>query len=219
LIEHQETGDFELIYPPDKPFYPTPAPWNPIYGKMFSIPLFYLTDTFTREQQRALEAEIQTPTGSYLDRYGKVCCFVPWTKGPEDGNIASMWEVLWEMRSYDATNDYCKLPYFFIDRQSAIDGTVIVMELDRYFGTEGDENAQKILRDVVEPEIRGFNYGRIKGRDAHTAHTKMGIANVGIWDLFKEREDEVMNAPRPGWPGHGILRDSAEDWEDSEDSE
>ncbi|KAL3470794.1 hypothetical protein BJX99DRAFT_263889 [Aspergillus californicus] len=212
--------DMELIFPPDYPFYPSPVPWYPVDRSLNSVPLFYLTNTFTTTQHRKLESEIQTLTDVDVPEMPKICCFVPYSE-PQDLNdedvVPFIWKTHWSMKSYESTQDYCEPPYFFIDKQSALDNTILVMKPDYYFGMNEDAHAQELLRDIVFPEIRGFLYGRIAGRDAHVVWANLRIANMGFEDFFEGREDEMFKAERPGWPGHGVLRniDSDVDEEDT----
>ncbi|KAL2823498.1 hypothetical protein BDW59DRAFT_148691 [Aspergillus cavernicola] len=207
--------ELELLSPPTIPFYTNPTPWNPISEGLISIPLFYLTQSLPRSQHRILESEIQTPTDVDVPNDTKTCCFVSWPH-PQDGNLASIWEIFWEMRSYRRSKDYREPPYLFIDKQSAVDKTLIVIHPDHYFGFDSNETAQDILADIEEPDIRGILYGRIPGREAHSVWANLRIANMGFEDFFEGREDEIVKIQRPGWPGHGVLRNSDSE-EGSED--
>ncbi|KAL4792272.1 hypothetical protein BDV19DRAFT_256279 [Aspergillus venezuelensis] len=209
-------GEFELLVPYDKPFYPTSKPWKPITRYMNAISLFYSTSSFSREQHEALEGEIGTP-GKFEDNSDipKVCCFEPWTKGPEDGMIEdTIWDIYFSTLPYRDSPDWVEFPFFIIDRQSASDGTIIACMPDYYWGLGGvrpdeqeeKEKAQELLKDVVEPQIRGFHYGRVDGREAHNYFQNLSIANLS-WDELFEKSRVTL---RPGWPGHGILKN---EWE------
>ncbi|KAL4919086.1 hypothetical protein BDW62DRAFT_48629 [Aspergillus aurantiobrunneus] len=213
------SNDYELLIPNHLPFYPTPKPWKPVSKYLNSVAFFYLTGSFSRDQQRELEAEIQIETDVDVADDPKICCFVPWEKGPEDGTVPeSVWEIFWDMRSYKRSDDYIGPPYIFVDRRSAVDGTVIVVYPDYYFGMRGDENAQEILKDVVDPSIRGLVYGRIKGRDSHSVHANLSISNMDFEEFFEDSEFEIQKARRIGWPGHGILKnDGSEDENENEE--
>ncbi|KAL4945300.1 hypothetical protein BDV06DRAFT_39490 [Aspergillus oleicola] len=108
------------------------------------------------------------------------------------------------------------MPFFLIDQRSALDETVIVCMPDYSWGLRGlgleeeKEKAQELLKDVVGPEIRGFLYGWVKGREAHNAFQNLSIANLDWDELFDDMGRESSVALRPGWPGHGIL---GNEWE------
>lgn len=69
--------------------------------------------------------------------------------------------------------------------------------------------ASELLEGLDVPRLRGFMYNRIPAAEAHGAFVNLGIANMGF-DEFGD-EAQVKKYPRPGWPGHGILKDEDED--------
>ncbi|KAL4951980.1 hypothetical protein BDW69DRAFT_30205 [Aspergillus filifer] len=163
-------------------------PWKPITRWMNAISLFYPTDAFSREQHKALEAEIQMP-GRFEDNSDipKGCCFALWTEGPEDGRIEdTIWDIYFSTMPYKDSPDWLEFPLFIVDRQSASDGTVIACMPDYYWGLRGvrpdeqkeKERAQELLKDVVEPQIRGFHHGRVEGGERKQCDSAAGLAGT-----------------------------------------
>lgn len=199
-----ESSQVEFLIGPDEPFYYNPPLWEPVNGEgLISIAVFYLTNKLSHDQILALKAELHTDDAR-LDGQ-KACCFVPWEEGNRnttDGTIDDIWRIFWEMRRCTS----CQMPIFFIDEQSGIDQTVLMVDTDHYIWQHDDERATELLKDVEDPSTRGLLYGRIKGRDAHDGHLNLSMGNLNF-DEFLEFSglDEEHRYPRPSWPGHGIL--------------
>ncbi|CEO59671.1 hypothetical protein PMG11_04339 [Penicillium brasilianum] len=199
-----ESSQVEFLIGPDEPFYYNPPPWEPVNGEgLISFAVFFLINKFPHDNILALKTELHTEDAR-LDGQ-KACCFVPWEEGNQnapDGTIDDIWRIFWEIRQCTS----CQMPIFFIDEQSGVDQTVLMVDTDHYIWPQDDERATELLRDVEDPSIRGLLYGRIKGRDAHDGHLNLSMGNLNF-DEFLEfsGSDEEYRYPRPGWPGHGIL--------------
>ncbi|KAJ5819120.1 hypothetical protein N7474_004711 [Penicillium riverlandense] len=70
------------------------------------------------------------------------------------------------------------------EKQSFVDNTVVVADTLYYHLPWASEEALKLLEDVPEPSIKGFAYGRIPGRDAHTVYANLSIANMQLDEFF-----------------------------------
>ncbi|KAJ5174197.1 uncharacterized protein N7482_000074 [Penicillium canariense] len=199
-----DSSEVEFLIGPDDPFYYNPPLWEPVDGEgLISIAVFYLTNKLSDDQIRALKAELLTDK-ELLD-HQKACCFVPWEDGDPnapDGTIHDIWSIFWDMRRCTS----CEMPIFFIDEQSGVDQTVIMVDIDHFFWHPDDEQATKLLSDVEDPSTKGLLYGRVKGRNAHDGHMNLSRGNMNF-DEFLEScgLDAEHRYPRPGWPGHGIL--------------
>ncbi|GLI80437.1 hypothetical protein PoHVEF18_008792 [Penicillium ochrochloron] len=199
-----DSSQVEFLIGPDEPFYYNPPLWEPVNGEgLISIAVFYLTNKLSVDQIRALKTELLTEN-TLLDGQ-KACCFVPWEDGHKpalDGTIDDIWRIFWEMRRCTS----CQMPIFFIDEQSGIDQTVLMVDTDHYIWQHDDERATELLKDVEDASTKGLLYGRIKGRDAHDGHVSLSMGNLNF-DEFLEScgLDQEHRYPRPGWPGHGIL--------------
>ena len=199
-----DSSQVEFLIGPDDPFYYNPPLWEPVDGEgLISIAVFYLTNKLSKEQILALRKELHL--GDTILNIQKACCFVPWEGGnPDapDGTMDDIWRIFWEMRRRTS----CPMPIFFIDQQSGVDYTVLMVDTDHYIGPHDDTHAAELLRDVEDASTRGLLYGRIRGRDAHDGHYHLstGVLN---FDEFLESFglDQEHRYPRPGWPGHGVL--------------
>ncbi|KAJ5625158.1 hypothetical protein N7510_001467 [Penicillium lagena] len=206
-----DPSKMEIMEDPGQPFYPNPPPWLPIDRKMNGAPLFYLTNKFTSQKQRALQDEIQTLTDVDIDNHPweKVCCFVPWTSD-EDGTLTDMWECLWKICFNENRLHRNDQPGLFVDQQSFVDNSVIAAEKLYYHLEEASEEALKLLEDVPQPSTKGFAYGRIPGRDTHCVYANLSIANMALEDFFNGHEDAIKKFIRPDWP-QGIPEDDEDD--------
>lgn len=199
-----ESSQVEFLVGPDEPFYYNPPLWEPVnWEGLVSIAVFYLTNKLSKDQILALKRELLRDNPQ-LDGE-KACCFVPWEDGNQnapDGSVDDIWRIFWEMRRCTS----CQMPIFFIDEQSGVDQTILMVDTDHYIWQQDDERATDLLRDVEDPSTKGLLYGRIKGRDAHEGHINLSMGNLNF-DEFLEScgLDQEHRYPRPGWPGHGIL--------------
>jgi hypothetical protein len=199
-----DSSQVEFLIGPDEPFYYNPPLWEPVNGEgLISIAVFYLTNKLSPDQIGALKTELLTDNAQLNGQ--KACCFVPWEDGRKtalDGTIDDIWRIFWEMRRCTS----CQMPIFFIDKQSGIDQTVLMVDTDHYIWQHDDERATELLKDVEDASTKGLLYGRIKGRDAHDGHVNLSMGNLNF-DEFLEScgLDQEHRYPRPGWPGHGIL--------------
>lgn len=199
-----DSSKVEFLIGPDDPFYYNPPLWEPVNGEgLISIAVFYLTNKLSNDQILALKKELHT--GDTVLDSRKACCFVPWEDGSQnapDGTVEDIWRIFWEMRRCTS----CPMPIFFIDEQSGLDQTVLMVDTDHYIWLHDDEQATELLKDVEDASTKGLLYGRIKGRDAHDGYVNLSTGNLNF-DEFLEScgLDQEHRYPRPGWPGHGIL--------------
>ncbi|OJJ07291.1 hypothetical protein ASPVEDRAFT_363583 [Aspergillus versicolor CBS 583.65] len=201
------------VVAPNHPFYVTTPDWQSTSYALTWIPVFYLTNKLTPEQDRAVRGEIVRLVDVDVAD-SKCACYVPWTKDEScEGNLDDMWEIFWDVYTYKRGHAVpCghNTPVFFIDRQSGIDQTVIVAEADTlYIPRDQKTTASELLDGIDVPQLRGFRHNRIPAAEAHGAFVNLGIANMGF-DEFGD-EAQVKKYSRPGWPGHGILKDEDED--------
>ncbi|KAJ5292281.1 uncharacterized protein N7443_008234 [Penicillium atrosanguineum] len=190
----------EIFCSPDSPLYLNPPMWEPVDSAgITSIALFYLTNQLPEEQQQTLKTELHTLNDmedDYEDEdYNKACCFVPWAEEGENvsgGTVDDMWEVFWGM--YQLTT--FEMPIFFIDDQSGIDQTVLVVYPDHCYNS--DEDAQSLMEDVNKPKVNGMLYGRIKGRDAHMAWMDLRDVSMDFDECVRlSGQDEEHQYPVP----------------------
>lgn len=192
-----ECPNFEMIYPFDRPFHVDLPLWLSADSEDDSIPVFYLTNKLTDEQDKAIRDEMDRGDDDHIKE--QVFCFVSWKSGKEglvDGTLEDMWELMWKAYTFPAHS--CS-EIFFIDGQSGIDQTLIMAQPEFYRG----EDDKGLLNDTREPYIMGFCYGRVRGASVRNAYTRLNSAeDVGIDDLATD-----LNVfPRPGWPGNGIYK-------------
>ncbi|KAL2827670.1 hypothetical protein BJY01DRAFT_135723 [Aspergillus pseudoustus] len=205
--------DIELLHDPDAPFAPNPFPWKSPDSRAIDIPLFYLTNALTLEQERALKFEIQTITDDDLEDELKACSFVPWNPVSNpvhgaDGTIESIWNTIFELHTHKAQypEAYIEPPYFFIDAQSGVDQTIIAVYTDKYselstIVSETEAHSlHDILADVMEPPASGFVYGRVRGRDAHNVYANVSVGEMDFEEFFEGREGELRRARGPMVP-------------------
>ena len=203
-----ETEGVELVFPPEQPFYVTTPPWQPTSYSLNWISAFYLTNTLTSEQDKAIRNElVKISDHDWADT--KTVCYVPWTKDESrDGNLDDMWEVFWDLYTYKrgrAVPCGTSLPAFFIDWQSGIDQTVTAVAPDHLYVSRDNPSPMELLKGIDAPKLRGFKYNRIPGWLAHSAFVNCSIANMDFEEFGEE--EQVKTYPRPGWPGHGVLID------------
>lgn len=224
ILQRAKSGELELLPSPylmasfDKPFYPTPHPGNPVGRSTNSIGLFFLTNKLTNEQIEAIYREVLTFGQVDIEDQDKVICPVPWKEGEEDaedGTAEDMW------RLYKETDVKCQWPLVFIDQQSGVDLKVLMSEAEFAY-TAGIKEAEELVKDIEQSNYRGVRYGRLLGREAHTAWMNLNIANMGFDELVEEDETELWL--RPDWPYHHMLNESGEwmrpdDWPDEQRGE
>lgn len=218
---HLDHESNEVVLSPNQPFYTNPPIWWPEKGRLTWIPIFYLTNKLTDEQDKALRAEIH---GRYEcdNDVEKVCCFIPWKSGHKDepdGTVEDMWEMFW----HALTNTFGALgdggsPIFCIDQQSGIDKTLIILDDQHFYPVSSDEAAaEELLKDVEEPNVRGMCYGRLPAISAHNVQVNLSIGNASLEEIMEPNGDggePIHVYPRPGWPGHGVLRDIDDEEDD-----
>ncbi|GAQ40616.1 hypothetical protein AtubIFM55763_007429 [Aspergillus tubingensis] len=190
--------DPELLRPFDQPFYPNPPRWLPAKKGQYTIPVFYLTKGLSRTEKYEIEKEIRTLGQVEESHWGsKVACYVPWD-GEADGTFDDVWKIFWEVFTYHGERD-SHFPIFFIDAQSAMDDTVLVVHPDHLWFDQSNSRALAMLQNVMYPSVRGLQYGRVRGREAHTMHS-----NVSVGNMFFEEYTRPQRFPRPDWPCHGF---------------
>ncbi|KAJ5679939.1 hypothetical protein N7462_008183 [Penicillium macrosclerotiorum] len=197
----------EFLIGPDDPFYNNPPSWAPVNGEgLVSISVFYLTNKLSKEQTQALRAEFYEGNGD-LDGLQKACCYVAWADGDPDapdGTVDDIWRIFWDLRRHTS----CEMPIFFVDEQSGVNQTVIMVDCDHFFWASDNEQANRLLQDVEDPSTKGILCGRLKGRKAHDAFCNLSIGNMNFEEFLESfGQGEEHHYPRPGWPGHGILED------------
>ncbi|PWY89215.1 hypothetical protein BO70DRAFT_359500 [Aspergillus heteromorphus CBS 117.55] len=205
-LQHHETDDNELMFPPSRPFYHDPVRWRPTQRGLNCVPMFYLTRNITPEQDEAIKAEIRTLGEVDQPESGdKLSIFVPWEGDEPDGTLDDVWKIFWEVNRHNRRTG-SRFPIFFIDHLTLVDNTVLLVEPDYVFYGYSNPVALEMLEDVTFPEIRGFQYMRLPGRGAHFASARLSLANMNHYE-----SGEIYLYPRPDWPGHGVLESDDDD--------
>ncbi|GES65477.1 hypothetical protein ATETN484_0012038200 [Aspergillus terreus] len=199
--------DMEVLMEADRSIYPrnlVDLVWTRFPIQLSRVMVFSLTNKLAGNEEAAVARLLFSSEQSNHDRHdeflGPLHKFVPWDADKaEDGSLDDMWRILLEMRATSRHN-YSDPPYLFIDHQSTVDGTVIVAGPDLHCG---DRDPDQILEDVPDPKLKGMLYCRIPAQRTHGIrfdehHRALPMDN---WKI------EAKRFPRPGWPGHGILRE------------
>ncbi|KAL2835140.1 hypothetical protein BDW59DRAFT_155963 [Aspergillus cavernicola] len=108
----------EIFYQADQPFYSTSAD-----GTTFIIPLIHLTNKLTGEQVDALEVGERH---IHLNHFDRMYRMIPWRDGnvnAPDGTMHDVWGMFCELHEEGVPS-----PYFFIDQQSGVNQTVMVVK-------------------------------------------------------------------------------------------
>ncbi|GLA34849.1 hypothetical protein AnigIFM63309_009028 [Aspergillus niger] len=188
----------ELLYSPNQPFYTNPPRWLSAKKGQYTIPVFYLTNNLSTSDKDNIEREIRTIGEVEENHWGtKIACHVPWDN-EADGTLDDVWKIFWEVFTYRGERD-SQFPIFFIDAQSALDNTVLVVHPDHLWFDQSNHRALAMLQNVLYPSVRGLQYGRVPGREAHTVR-----ANVSTGNMFFEEFTRPQRFPRPDWPCHGF---------------
>lgn len=224
-VVHLDHESNEVMLSPNQPFYPNgPISW-PGKGRLNWVVVFYLTNKLTDEQDRTLRAKIYDKYENDPDEE-KLCCYVTWKTGHKDepdGTVEDMWEMYWHcLRNNLGVLGDDSTPIFCIDQQSGIDNKLVVLEGHHFYAREEDEAAaEELLKDVERSDIRGMRYGRINAETVHNVHANLSLANMDFEEILDMdgtgEETPIHIYPRPGWPGHGILRDADEEDEEAEE--
>lgn len=73
-----DQSEYRFMCDPEEPFYYNPSPWKPVNQFMNAIPVFYLTNKLSDQQNCAIREEILSQIGTDVgESYPKVCCYVP----------------------------------------------------------------------------------------------------------------------------------------------
>lgn len=113
------------LYPYGRRFYIDQPAWMSSDSRLRTIPIFYLTNNLTREQDERIRHDLVL--GGWASDDHLKCCFVPWKKtgegGEGQGTLEDIWEIFWTVRTYEGPD----FPHsiYFIDEQSADDMKVI----------------------------------------------------------------------------------------------
>ena len=199
----------EHLWHSDQPFYHRTPRWQQGYGW---IAAYSLTNHLADETIQHIREEIvggqnalNDPDAALEeDEFGfsststvhRKCPFVPWKEGQAgdiDGTVKDIWEILLSVYTYPGR---AVDTFLCLDRQSALDETVIFVKADKY-NVQPDHPA---LEHLVLPRIKGFMYTRIPAHSAHVTFresTKMRhLAGFVGW---------VRSYRRAGWPAPGTL--------------
>lgn len=197
----------ESMYHPDQPFYPNPPKWLSVCqwdDSYKAIPVFYLTNQLKSDEDNIIRAELVAKDGADNEfEWRKEACYVPW-RGDHDATLEDIWDIFWKFWGHEARNVICPC-FFCIDRQSAMDQTVLLICPDWYlYETDGAESrATELLANIPGSGMRGFRYTRVHGRNAH-------INKINIDSYCLSIEDTgghfgVKRFRRPDFPALGIL--------------
>ncbi|THC99376.1 hypothetical protein EYZ11_001188 [Aspergillus tanneri] len=122
--------------------------------------------------------------------------FIPWEiNEAEGGGLEDMCRKLLEMRTA-SRHLYTEPPYLFIDHQSVVDGTVIAAGPDLHCG---DPDLHQILDGIPDPKVKRMLYCCVPAQRTYGIQFEGTLHDPG-------NQVKVERFPRPGWPGHGILR-------------
>ncbi|CAL5865955.1 uncharacterized protein PFLUO_LOCUS162 [Penicillium psychrofluorescens] len=197
----------ESMYHPDQPFYPNPPEWLPTcqWDESYkAIPVFYLTNQLKSAEDHIIKAELVAKDGANHEfEWRKEVCYVPW-RGDHDATLEDIWSIFWKFWDHEALNVICPC-FFCIDRQSAVDQTVLLICPDWYLyeTDEAESRAMELLANIVGSRMRGFRYTRVRGRDAHVDKMNLDSYHLDIEDAGGHFG--VKRFRRPDFPAPGIL--------------
>lgn len=127
------------------------------------------------------------------------CRVIPWGRHEADGTVDDMWSILWKVAALS-----CFHVIFFVDNQSGHDNSVIVADVDSVSDfnlTNEARNALQKLENFEDPNVRGFWYCRIPGRQAHLAQWNLDHEGGRVENLATEGRS-AHKFYRPRWPHH-----------------
>ncbi|KAL4788270.1 hypothetical protein BJX76DRAFT_353302 [Aspergillus varians] len=185
----------EILHQPEQPFYLVSRILDifPDHrDHSVTIPVFFATNSLTDNQVKDIASEVETPSEAEPGgAWTKTCHMVPWMDSDKDAPDVSLgchiWQIFCELQE-----EACQLPYFLADKQSGTDLTVVMVVRDLVHWKEESE----LPAGVCDPDLRGVQYGRIKGCETFRIWHELNFEKKGIVD-FIENEDEIHTYPRP----------------------
>ncbi|KAJ5090825.1 hypothetical protein N7532_009509 [Penicillium argentinense] len=198
----------EFMHHPSQPFYTNPQFWHPSEESPLRVPLFYLTDKLNPEQDASLQAEIYThwkrevDDEHFDDSENLECMVIPWGRHETDGTLDDMWSIFWKVGL-----EFFVPVIFFVDNQSGRDHSVVIAQADFVDDFQLTDETQDVLQKLgilERPDLCGFRYCRIPGRQSHSVQWYLEMEAGDIEDLVME--GSVQRFSRPGWPHHLIER-------------
>lgn len=208
-LDSGETLDcpHEILHNPGRPFYVDVPEWISVNPDLHWARFFYLTSQSPPEQDQALRREIlitsedRANTGDHAKKHA---VFVPWQKDTPDGSLDSVWNIFWEIWQYEMAHSthytvagrQCGITCF-IDQQSLIDHTVLIVDGD--YTASGETALYNRLGLNKPTSLRGFNYARVKARESHWAFEQMRSHSLFLDEM--NLTSDTQSHIRPDWPG------------------
>ncbi|KAJ6155514.1 hypothetical protein N7470_006080 [Penicillium chermesinum] len=198
--------------------------WYPIlqinHCEPGALEVFSLANKLTEEEKHWLRDEIVSTSLSYLEdaylarsnpegeRFYVIAArnidflFKPWDEVNEirgTGTIMDIWNVVFKSAMTDYPPPEAQI---WIDPQSALDSTVIMVKPDYYGGPVEHE----LLNDIQCPRLRGFSYLRLPAKMIRCCFMTERRPSLD-WGPLKDMKLELKAFRRPGWPAEGLLVD------------
>ncbi|KAL4909093.1 hypothetical protein BDW74DRAFT_174307 [Aspergillus multicolor] len=191
-------ADTEILYEPEQPLYYVSAPWEvPREEGMGTLAVLLLTNHPTDDEVEMFTNEVEQPgvLEEELVDFDKYCHTIPWREDEEnapDGTMDDIWKMFCELQAAG----HCP-PYFFADQQSIKEFTLIMVDADTCSWEDSHEHRDKLLQQVVNPDLKGLRYGRLECCEAMTALESIKRGSMEFVDFFDGEEDEILFYPRP----------------------
>lgn len=173
---------------------------------------FFLTDDITQEDKERLRREIEVASLDFFEDalshslyaehenfYASVVrqlsfSFTPWDEiktNRKVGTIMDVWETVFE----SFTERYVPPAFLiFLDQQSVLDNTVLLVKPNHYRGTLEHE----LLNDIQCPRLRGMQGVRLPANYLHCYF--MAERERTPWGPLRDLNMEEQVFRRPGWP-------------------
>ncbi|KAL4792097.1 hypothetical protein BDV19DRAFT_392433 [Aspergillus venezuelensis] len=159
----------EIIQDSEQPFYSVPLLWGSsgyLEPSAAIALIFYPEGIFSDAQIKDIMSEIETREEND-NGTAKEYRMIPFTtrdQGTSSPEIEDFWEPF-----CDVYADALPTPYFVADQQTAVDGTLLAMEV--WFSSDQINVPHEALPGVRDPEFKGLLYARLPGREAcHVWH-------------------------------------------------
>ncbi|KAK7409661.1 hypothetical protein QQX98_008176 [Neonectria punicea] len=173
----------------------------------------YCLTKFNAEQESAI---LDALSGDLAEPF-----LIPWTDD-KDGNLDDIYRLY---KSVERSPEGGSGSFvFFLDRETLLDSSVIVAQLDMYTLVFSPEAAQEVdhlikehssslpgLDDVLAESLiddlsdRALTYGRVKAEDFQSTWANLDIANMDVGELVELSGYTLRRIPNPEWDAKGFL--------------
>ncbi|KAJ5082421.1 hypothetical protein N7532_011464 [Penicillium argentinense] len=193
-------GYEEKLRHPDQPFYCDFSVWEPAIFEYRTYPIFLLTHQLSEEDIKRIQQEMRVEVDAHEDPdhwdpdHPNRAVIIPWKNGEGsqvDGKVKDIWDIVRNICTYPTISRALDIEIVCLDRQSAVDSTVLVVRTTQYFV----DPFHPLLKHLPYPRLPGFEYTRVPAR----------LAGFMMRTILRD-EDEAPGYQwstyfRPGWPG------------------